>query len=175
MFTSSIVRRQFARGQPVHEGDVGERLTKRGNPSSIRHRSRRRGAAACPPAAVARILRRPSARSRCFYTRVADGCAFTSHEDPLGTAGNRWFGRGTRAAGADKLRAPLDGYKTGTFIRAMVSFTGQGITLRCQAAQALSTAGGLPFIGGGGLWRLTRRLASRCGTSTWRRYPGYCR
>jgi alcohol dehydrogenase (cytochrome c) len=93
--------------------------------------------------------------TRLFYTRVSDSCAlYTSHEDPLGTAGNRWFGRGTPGQQAqDKLRALLDGYKTGTYIRAMNPFTGKKVwdyPAPPGRSGALSTAGGLLFIGGGG-------------------------
>ncbi|HTL00899.1 MAG TPA: PQQ-binding-like beta-propeller repeat protein [Vicinamibacterales bacterium] len=115
------------------------------------------GAAACPagggganwPAASYNPI------SKLFYTRVADGCAlFTSHEDPLGATGNRWFGRGTPSAAAqEKLRALLAGYKTGTYIRAMNPFTGKKVwdyPAPAGRSGVLSTAGGLLFVGGGG-------------------------
>lgn len=115
------------------------------------------GAAACPagggganwPAASYNPI------TKLFYTRVADGCAlYTSHLDPLGATGNRWFGRGTPTAAAqEKLRALLEGYKTGTYIRAMNPFTGKKVwdyPAPAGRSGVLSTAGGLLFVGGGG-------------------------
>jgi outer membrane protein assembly factor BamB len=72
----------------------------------------------------------------------------------LGATGNRWFGRGTPSAAAqEKLRALLDGYKTGTYIRAMNPFTGKKVwdyPAPAGRSGVLSTAGGLLFVGGGG-------------------------
>jgi len=93
--------------------------------------------------------------TKLFYARVSDSCAlYTSHLDPLGTVGNRWFGRGTPAPQAqDQLRALLNGYKTGNFIRAMNPFTGKKVwdfPAPAGRSGVLSTAGGLLFVGGGG-------------------------
>ncbi|HEV3217727.1 MAG TPA: PQQ-binding-like beta-propeller repeat protein [Vicinamibacterales bacterium] len=93
--------------------------------------------------------------TKLFYTRVSDSCAlYTSHEDPLGAAGNRWFGRGNPGPKAqDQLRSLLDGYKTGSFIRAMSPFTGKKVwdfPAPAGRSGVLSTAGGLLFVGGGG-------------------------
>jgi alcohol dehydrogenase (cytochrome c) len=93
--------------------------------------------------------------TKLFYARVSDSCAlYASNEDPLGTVGNRWFGRGTPAPKAqDQLRALLSGYKTGSFIRAMNPFTGKKVwdfPAPPGRSGVLSTAGGLLFVGGGG-------------------------
>jgi alcohol dehydrogenase (cytochrome c) len=124
------------------------------DPASI---ASKEGTAACPggggganwPAASYNPM------TRLFYIRVSDSCAlYTSHEDPLGTVGNRWFGRGTPSQTAqEQLRALLDGYKTGVFIRAMNPFTGKKVwdyPAPPGRSGVLSTAGGLLFIGGGG-------------------------
>ena len=43
--------------------------------------------------------------TRLFYVRVSDSCqVYTSHEDPLGRRGNRWFGPGPAS---EKARAAL--------------------------------------------------------------------
>jgi len=115
------------------------------------------GAAACPggggganwPAASYNPI------TKLFYARVSDSCAiYTSHDDPLGAVGNRWFGRGTPSQTAqDQLRALLDGYKTGNYIRAMNPFTGKKVwdfPAPAGRSGVLSTAGGLLFVGGGG-------------------------
>ena len=107
--------------------------------------------------------------TKLFYTRVADGCGlYTSHEDPLGTTGNRWFGRGTPSEKAqDHLRALLEGYKTGSFIRAMNPFTGKkawDYPAPPGRSGALSTAGGLVFVGGGGG---LLALDARTGKAVW--------
>jgi alcohol dehydrogenase (cytochrome c) len=93
--------------------------------------------------------------TKLFYARVSDSCAiYTSHEDPLGATGNRWFGRGTPT---DQARAQLaeltKGYETGVFIRAIDPFTGKKVwDLPAPAGRSgvLSTATGLIFLGGGG-------------------------
>jgi alcohol dehydrogenase (cytochrome c) len=93
--------------------------------------------------------------TKLFYARVSDSCAiYTSHEDPLGATGNRWFGRGTPT---DRARAQLaellKGYQTGVFIRAIDPFTGRKVwDLPAPAGRSgvLSTASGLIFLGGGG-------------------------
>jgi alcohol dehydrogenase (cytochrome c) len=93
--------------------------------------------------------------TKLFYARVSDSCGiYTSFDDPLGTVGNRWFGRGTPSQKAqDQLRSLIDGYKTGNFIRAMNPFTGKkawDFPAPAGRSGVLSTAGGLVFIGGGG-------------------------
>ena len=93
--------------------------------------------------------------TKLFYARVSDSCGiYTSHDDPLGATGNRWFGRGTPS---DKARADLaellKGYQTGVFIRAIDPFTGKKVwDMPAPAGRSgvLSTASGLVFIGGGG-------------------------
>jgi alcohol dehydrogenase (cytochrome c) len=93
--------------------------------------------------------------TKLFYARVSDSCGiYTSHDDPLGAAGNRWFGRGTPS---EKARAQLaeltKGYETGVFIRAIDPFTGKKVwDLPAPAGRSgvLSTASGLVFLGGGG-------------------------
>jgi alcohol dehydrogenase (cytochrome c) len=93
--------------------------------------------------------------TKLFYARVSDSCGiYTSHDDPLGAQGNRWFGRGTPT---DKARAQLaeltKGYQTGVFIRAIDPFTGKKVwDLPAPAGRSgvLSTASGLVFLGGSG-------------------------
>jgi alcohol dehydrogenase (cytochrome c) len=93
--------------------------------------------------------------TKLFYARVSDSCGiYTSHDDPLGAAGNRWFGRGTPT---DKARAQLaeltKGYQTGVFIRALDPFTGKkvwDIPAPAGRSGVLSTASGLIVLGGGG-------------------------
>jgi alcohol dehydrogenase (cytochrome c) len=124
------------------------------DPGSI---ASKEGVAACPggggganwPAASYNPM------TKLFYARVSDSCAlYASHEDPLGTVGNRWFGRGTPGPQAqDQLRALLNGYKTGNFIRAMNPFTGKKVwdfPAPAGRSGVLSTSGGLLFVGGGG-------------------------
>jgi alcohol dehydrogenase (cytochrome c) len=94
-------------------------------------------------------------QTKLFYTRVSDSCAlYTSHDDPLGATGNRWFGRGTPGDKArEALAELLKGYKTGSFIRAMDPFTGKkawDLPAPAGRSGVLSTAGGLLFLGGGG-------------------------
>jgi alcohol dehydrogenase (cytochrome c) len=93
--------------------------------------------------------------AKLFYTRVNDSCAiYTSHEDPLGVSGNRWFGRGSPSDTARQaLTELLKGYQTGSYIRAMDPFTGKkawDFPAPVGRSGAFSTAGGLLFIGGGG-------------------------
>jgi alcohol dehydrogenase (cytochrome c) len=93
--------------------------------------------------------------AKLFYTRVSDSCAlYTSHEDPLGAVGNRWFGRGMPGEKANEaLKALLADYKTGNFIRAMNPFTGKkawDFPAPAGRSGVLSTGGGLIFLGGGG-------------------------
>jgi alcohol dehydrogenase (cytochrome c) len=93
--------------------------------------------------------------TKLFYARVSDSCGiYTSHDDPLGAAGNRWFGRGTPTDKArGQLAALLKDYQTGVFVRAIDPFTGRKVwDLPAPAGRsgALSTASGLIFLGGGG-------------------------
>jgi alcohol dehydrogenase (cytochrome c) len=96
-----------------------------------------------------------SPMTRLFYARVSDSCGiYTSHDDPLGAAGNRWFGRGMPSDKAREQLAELTkGYQTGVFIRAIDPFTGKKVwDLPAPAGRSgvLSTASGLVFVGGGG-------------------------
>ena len=109
------------------------------------------------PVAAARISRRNPYNpiTKLFYARVSDSCGiYTSHDDPLGATGNRWFGRGTPSDKArDDLAELLKGYQTGVFIRAIDPFTGKkvwDIPAPAGRSGVLSTASGLVFIGGGG-------------------------
>ena len=74
---------------------------------------------------------------------------YTSHDDPLGVSGNRWFGRGTPTEKARQALAELlKGYQTGVFIRAIDPFSGKKVwDLPAPAGRSgvLSTAGGLVF------------------------------
>ena len=93
--------------------------------------------------------------TKLFYARVSDSCGiYTSHDDPLGATGNRWFGRGTPSDKArEQLAALTKGYETGVFIRAIDPFSGKKVwDLPAPAGRSgvLSTAGGLIFLGGGG-------------------------
>ena len=86
------------------------------------------GVAACPGRRRRRELARrsPTTRStKLFYARVSDSCGiYTSHDDPLGATGNRWFGRGTPSDKArEQLAALTEGYEAGVFIRAIDPFT----------------------------------------------------
>jgi alcohol dehydrogenase (cytochrome c) len=124
------------------------------DPASI---ATKEGIAACPggggganfPAASYNPI------TKLFYTRVSDSCAlYTSHDDPLGATGNRWFGRGTPSEKArEALAELLKGYKTGSYIRAMDPVTGKKVwdmPAPVGRSGVLSTAGGLLFLGGGG-------------------------
>ena len=95
--------------------------------------------------------------TKLFYFRVSDSCGiFTSHEDPLGVSGNRWFGRGTPSdpqKAQQALAALQANYTGGNFIRAMNPFKGKKVwdyPAPPGRSGVLSTAGGLVFIGGGG-------------------------
>ena len=102
----------------MHEPIVGKQnwnlgFTKDGrpiiDPGSV---STRDGVAVCPASGGGTnwpaVSYNPIAR--LFYFRVSDSCGiYTSHHDPLGVSGNRWFGRGTpanprRHKGADACR-----------------------------------------------------------------------
>ena len=56
-----------------------------------------------------------------FYVRVSDSCqVYTSHDDPLGARGNRWFGGAPPSEKArEALAALAKGYATGPYIRAV--------------------------------------------------------
>jgi alcohol dehydrogenase (cytochrome c) len=91
--------------------------------------------------------------TKLFYTRVSDSCTlYTSYDDPLGNTGTRWWGRGGPSPnGEAALRALMDGYQTGTFLRAMNPFTGKKVwDFPGVRTGVLSTAGGLVFVGGAG-------------------------
>ena len=93
--------------------------------------------------------------TKLFYARVSDSCGiYTSHDDPLGVTGNRWFGRGTPSDKAREQLAELTrGYESGVFIRALDPFTGRKVwDLPAPAGRSgvLSTESGLVFLGGGG-------------------------
>ena len=130
----------------------------RASRSSIPVRSRRKRALRrVRPAGAARTSRRTSYNplTKLFYARVSDSCAiYTSHDDPLGVSGNRWFGRGTPGEKArQQLAELLKGYETGLFIRAIDPFTGKKVwDLPAPAGRSgvLSTSAGLIFLGGGG-------------------------
>jgi alcohol dehydrogenase (cytochrome c) len=138
------------------------------DPASV---STRDGVAVCPaggggpnwPAASFNLI------TKLFYIRSADSCGlFASHHDPLGTSGDRWFGRGTPGEKAKQALARLlEGYKTGTFIRAMDPFTGKKVwdyPAPPGRSGVLSTAGGLVFLGGGsGLMA----LGAKSGQALW--------
>jgi alcohol dehydrogenase (cytochrome c) len=93
--------------------------------------------------------------TKLFYTRVADSCQiFTSHEDPLGVSGNRWFGRGSPGEKSRQVLAELmKDYEAGRFIRAMSPFTATkawDFIAPDGRSGVMSTASGLIFVGGGG-------------------------
>ena len=103
--------------------------------------------------------------------RVSDSCGvFTSGVDPLGTSGNRWYGRGTPSnpQNAQQALAALQAdYPGGSFIRAMNPFTGKKVwdyPAPQGRSGVLSTAGGLALLGGGG--GLTA-LDAKTGKSLW--------
>ena len=124
------------------------------DPGSI---ATKEGIAACPGGGGGANFQATSYNpiTKLFYARVSDSCGiYTSHEDPLGAAGNRWFGRGAPTDQARaQLAALLKDYQTGVFIRAIDPFTGKKVwDLPAPAGRsgALSTASGLVFLGGGG-------------------------
>jgi len=124
------------------------------DPGSI---ATKEGIAACPAGGGGTNFQATSYNpiTRLFYARVSDSCAiYTSHDDPLGATGNRWFGRGTPGEKArEQLAELLKGYETGVFIRAIDPFTGRKVwNLPAPAGRSgvLSTSSGLIFLGGGG-------------------------
>ena len=124
------------------------------DPGSI---ATKEGIAACPGGGGGSNFQAQSYNptTKLFYARVSDSCAiYTSHEDPLGAAGNRWFGRGAPGDQArTQLAALLKDYQTGVFIRAIDPFTGKKVwDLPAPVGRSgvLSTASGLIFLGGGG-------------------------
>ena len=124
------------------------------DPGSI---ATKEGIAACPGGGGGANFQATSYNpmTKLFYARVSDSCAiYTSHDDPLGAAGNRWFGRGTPTEKArEQLAELLKGYRTGVFIRAIDPFTGRkvwDIPAPAGRSGVLSTASGLIFLGGGG-------------------------
>jgi alcohol dehydrogenase (cytochrome c) len=93
--------------------------------------------------------------TKLFYVRVSDSCqVYTSHEDPLGARGNRWFGTGPPSEKARQALAELTkGYTMGTFIRAMDPFAAKkvwDIPNPGGEPGILSTASGLVFLPGDG-------------------------
>ena len=115
------------------------------------------GIAACPAGGGGANFQAQSYNpiTKLFYARVSDSCGiYTSHDDPLGATGNRWFGRGTPNDKArEQLAALTKGYETGVFIRAIDPFSGKKVwDLPAPAGRSgvLSTASGLIFLGGGG-------------------------
>ena len=148
-----------------HEAIVGKQnwnlgFTKEGrpliDPASV---STREGVAVCPASGGGTnwpaVSYNPIAR--LFYFRISDSCGiYTSHHDPLGVSGNRWFGRGTPGDSqkAQQALAALQvNYPNATFIRAIDPFTGKKMwdyPAPPGRSGVLSTAGGLVFIGGGG-------------------------
>ena len=93
--------------------------------------------------------------TRLFYVRVGDTCqVYTSHHDPLGARGNRWFGGGTASENARAALAELQkGYATGQYIRAMDPFGARkvwDIPNPGGEPGVLSTASGLVFLPGDG-------------------------
>jgi alcohol dehydrogenase (cytochrome c) len=124
------------------------------DPGSI---ATKEGIAACPAGGGGANFQATSYNptTKLFYARVSDSCGiYTSHDDPLGATGNRWFGRGTPSEKAREQLAELTkGYRTGVFIRAIDPFTGRRVwDLPAPAGRSgvLSTASGLIFLGGGG-------------------------
>ncbi len=124
------------------------------DPGSI---ATKEGIAACPAGGGGANFQAQSYNpmTKLFYARVSDSCGiYTSHDDPLGATGNRWFGRGTPSDKArEQLAALTKGYETGVFIRAIDPFSGKKVwDLPAPAGRSgvLSTAGGLIFLGGGG-------------------------
>ena len=124
------------------------------DPGSI---ATKEGIAACPAGGGGANFQAQSYNplTKLFYARVSDSCGiYTSHDDPLGATGNRWFGRGTPSDKArEQLAALTKGYETGVFIRALDPFSGKKVwDLPAPAGRSgvLSTAGGLIFLGGGG-------------------------
>jgi alcohol dehydrogenase (cytochrome c) len=93
-------------------------------------------------------------QTKLLYVRVADSCGVsTASDDPL--TGNRWFGeiKPDPPSVVQKLQALMADYAGGSFIRAMNPFTGKKVwdyPVPGGRTGALSTAGGLVFLGGSG-------------------------
>ena len=124
------------------------------DPGSI---ATREGVAACPGSngGANWTAAAYSPITRLFYTRVLDSCGvYASSDDPLGTSGNRWFGRGTASEKARQhLQQLLAESPSGSFIRALDPFTGKKVwdyPTPNSRAGLLSTAGGLLFLGAEG-------------------------
>jgi alcohol dehydrogenase (cytochrome c) len=115
------------------------------------------GGANWPPASY-------NPQTKLFYTRVSDSCTiYTSHQDPLGITGTRWWGRGTPSPKAQAaLQELLNGYRTGVFLRAIDPFTGKKVwDFPSARTGVLTTAGGLVFMGGvGGLLALDAKTGN---------------
>ena len=98
------------------------------DPGSI---ATREGIAACPGGGGGANFHAVSYNpvTKLFYVRVSDSCqVYTSHEDPLGARGNRWFGGGPPSEKArEALAALTKGYTTGAFIRAMDPFAAKKV------------------------------------------------
>ena len=93
--------------------------------------------------------------TKLFYVRVSDSCqVYTSHEDPLGARGNRWFGGGPASEIARAALAALTkGYAMGAYIRAMDPFAAKkvwDIPNPGGEPGILSTSTGLVFLPGDG-------------------------
>jgi alcohol dehydrogenase (cytochrome c) len=117
----------------------------------------REGIAACPGGGGGANFHAVSYNpmTKLFYVRVSDSCqVYTSHEDPLGARGNRWFGGGTATEKAREALAALTrDYAMGTFIRAMDPFAAKkvwDIPNPGGEPGILSTAAGLVFLPGDG-------------------------
>ena len=90
---------------------------------------------------------------KLFFAKVYDSCGiYTSHEDPLGVTGNRWYGGGRASDRAQQdLEVLQADYKTGYYIRAMNPFTGKKVwdlPVPAGRSATLATAGGLIFTSG---------------------------
>ena len=102
--------------------------------------------------------------AKLFYARVSDTCAiYTSHHDPLGSVGTRWWGRGNASPQARGALAALTAdFRSGIFLRAMDPFTGKKVwDFPGVRTGVLSTAGGVVLVGGaGGLLTLDAKTGS---------------
>jgi alcohol dehydrogenase (cytochrome c) len=124
------------------------------DPESI---ATREGIAACPGGGGGANFHAVSYNpvTKLFYVLVRDTCqVYTSHHDPLGARGNRWFGGGPPS---EKARGALlelqKGYATGQYIRAMDPFAVKkawDIPNSGGEPGVLSTASGLVFLPGDG-------------------------
>jgi alcohol dehydrogenase (cytochrome c) len=124
------------------------------DPGSI---ATREGIAACPGGGGGANFHAVSYNpvTKLFYVRVSDSCqVYTSHQDPLGARGNRWFGGGPASEKArEALGALTKGYATGPYIRAMDPFAAKkvwDIPNPGGEPGILSTATGLVFLPGDG-------------------------